>query len=189
MKEKIATLAETVKGSRTAHLAFIAVMICLPLLLAAVSPALATNNSTDMYDQNEGGVLGLLVFFYLVGAVAVFLILPQSKEKKLVPTMIAIAIAIAVVTVIFGVIELAVYVEGVNFAFWTTWFNLSNMGALAVALGWFVILLATLIAVYQIKDRKQEIMAMELGIIGFLLWAVFFLVAYYVLQWDFLLGG
>jgi hypothetical protein len=157
------------------------------LIMGIAGVAMGANNSS-YYDQNEGGILGLLVFFYLVGVVLVFLVLPQSKERKMVPTLIAVGIAVAVVTVIFGLIDLAVYVSGVNFAFWTEWFTLSNMGALAIALGWFFILFATLLAVYKIRDHKEELMALELGIIGFLFWAVFFLVAYYVLQWDFLLG-
>jgi len=47
----------------------------------------------------------------------------------------------------------------------------------------------TTLAVYVIKDRQKEIQAVELGIIGFLVWFVFFLLAYYVLEWSFLLGA
>ena len=168
--------------------AMIALAICLPALSFFTGNAAAATNNSSYYDQNEGTVLGLLVFFFIVAALVVFLILPQKKEKKLIPMLTSIGASIGIVAVIFGFIDLANIFPNVNFAFWTQWFNVSTMGSIAIALGWFFVLLATLIAVYVIKDRQKEIQAVELGIIGFLVWFVFFLIAYYVLEWKFLLG-
>jgi len=183
MKEKMKSLVGKLRERRTISSIFIA-LVALFALVGMSQMA----NAGDNYTQNEGGVLGLLIFFYLVGVVIVFLLLPQAKEKKLIPTIIAIGIAVAIVTVIFGIIDLAVYVPGVNFAFWTDWFNLSDYGALLIAMGWFIIILATLIAVYKIKEKKKELDALQIGIIGCLVWAIIFLVMYFVVQWDFLLG-
>ena len=139
-------------------------------------------------DTSEGTVLAVSVFLYFLGTAITFWLLPQKKEKKLIPWLASIGASIGIVAVIFGFIDLANIFPNVNFAFWTQWFNVSTMGSIAIALGWFFVLLATLIAVYVIKDRQKEIQAVELGIIGFLVWFVFFLIAYYVLEWSFLLG-
>jgi len=126
-------------------------------------------------DTNEGTVLAVSVFLYFVGTAVLFWILPQKKEKKTVPIIVAIGVAIAVMAILFYFTQ---WLTGYNITFWDEWIQYTgHEGAVLTSIaGAFLILLATGYGVYTEKNPKKERNIVILGFIALLVWAVITLI-------------
>ncbi|MCD6473969.1 MAG: hypothetical protein J7K47_03575 [Thermoplasmata archaeon] len=132
-----------------------------PLVLIlgmAALPAMAATNSTfgdrDI-DTNEGTVLAASVFIYLLGSALIFWLLPQRKEKKIVPAIIAIGVALAIMAILF---YFTAFMTGWDITFWTKWIDWTGhaQSVLIAVAGAFLIMLLTAYAAYNEKNEKKE---------------------------------
>ena len=147
----------------------------LVLILGMVAlPAMAADNSTfgdrDI-DTNEGTIIATSVFIYLVGSVLIFWLLPQRKEKKMVPAIIAIGVALSIMAVLF---YFTAFLTGWDIAFWTKWIDWTGhtQAVLIAVAGAFLILLLTAYAAYNEKSEKKERDIIGLGFIAMLVWSI-----------------
>jgi len=157
------------KLGKVVPLAMVLATLLLPFMAAA------TNSTTGDVDTNEGTVLAVGVFLYLVGCALIFWIMPQKKEKKLVPIMVAIGIAIAAMAILFYFTE---WLTGYNITFWDEWIQYTgNEGAVLTSVaGSFLILLFTAYGAYIEKNEKKERNIITLGFIALLVWATLTLI-------------
>ena len=148
-----------------------------PLVLIlgmAALPAMAATNSTfgdrDI-DTNEGTIIAASVFIYLVGSALIFWLLPQRKEKKAVPAIIAIGVALSIMAVLF---YFTAFLTNWDIAFWTKWIDWAGhtQAVLIAAAGAFLILLMTAYAAYNEKNEKKERDIIGLGFIAMLVWSI-----------------
>ena len=132
-------------------------------------PALAATN-TDI-DTNEGTVIAGSVFFYLLGSALIFWLLPQRKEKKAVPAIIAIGVALSIMAVLF---YFTAWLTSWNITFWTKWIDWTGhtQAVLIAAAGAFLILLLTAYAAYTEKNEKRERDIIGIGFIAMLVWSI-----------------
>ena len=156
MKEKIKTLG------KLAPLALMIAVICTPFASAATSGDL---------DTAEGTVLAAAVLAFFVGVALIFWVMPQRKEKKAVPIVIGLGIAIAVMSVVFYFTS---FLTGYNIAFWTDYLDWSgHSGTILIGVaGDFLILLFGLYKVYIEKNAKKERDIAMLMLIGMTVWSV-----------------
>jgi len=159
MKEKMKTIG------KLAPLALILAMVLVPFASAA------TNSTTGDLDTAEGGVLAGAVFFFFVGVAAIFWLLPQRKEKKAVPVVIGVGVAIAVMAVIFYFTS---FLTGYNIAFWTEYLDWAGHSGtiLTGVAGDFLILMFGAYKIYVEKNSKKERDIILLMLIGMTVWSV-----------------
>gem|GEM_PF-6948660 len=153
------------KLGKVAPLAMVLSMLLMPFAAAAEGDV----------DTNEGTALAVGVFLYLVGCAVLFWIMPQKKEKKLVPIMVAIGIAIAAMAILFYFTE---WLTGYNITFWDEWIQYTgNEGAVLTSVaGSFLILLFTAYMAYIEKNERKERNIITLGFIALLVWATLTLI-------------
>ena len=146
-----------------------------PLVLVLVGmlafPALAATNSTGDIDTNEGTIIAASVFLYLLGSALIFWLLPQRKEKKAVPAIIAIGVALSIMAVLF---YFTAWLTSWNITFWTKWIDWAGhtQAVLIAVAGAFLILLMTAYAAYTEKNEKKERDITILGFIAMLVWSI-----------------
>ncbi len=153
------------KIGKVAPLAVVLGMFLLPFASAAEGDV----------DTSEGTVLALGVFLYLVGTALIFWILPQKKEKRAVPILIAVGIALAAMAILFYFTE---WLTGYNITFWDEWIQYTgNEGAVLTSVaGSFLILLFTAYAAYVEKNDRKERNIIAIGFIALLVWATLTLI-------------
>jgi len=145
--------------------------LVLILGMAALPAMAATNTTTGDIDTNEGTVLAASVFVYLLGSALVFWLLPQRKEKKAVPAIIAIGVALAIMAILF---YFTAFMTGWDITFWTKWIDWTGhtQAVLIAAAGAFLILLMTAYAAYNEKNDRKERDIIALGFIAMLVWSI-----------------
>ena len=152
-------------GKKFAPLGILA-MLLLPYASAATEGDI---------DVQEGTVLAASVFFFFVGAAVIFYLLPQRKEKRIVPIIVAIGIAIAAMAILFYFTEL---LTGWDITFWDEYIDyVGHKGGVLISIaGDFVILLFTAYAAYvETSDRKERDIVI-LGILAMIVWSVITLI-------------
>ena len=153
------------KLGMVAPLAMVLGMLLMPFAAAAEGDV----------DTNEGTVLAAGFFVYLVGSALLFWLLPQKKEKKLVPIVIAIGVALAAMAILFYFTE---WLTGYNITFWDEWIQYTGneVAVLVGVAGSFVILLLTAYTAYIEKNDKKERNIVAIGLIATLVWAILTLI-------------
>lgn len=146
---------------KAAPLAIVAIMLLTPSALAT---------SGEMTPE-EGTIIAAATFVFLAGVALIFWVMPQKKEKKIVPTVIGLGIAIAIMALIFYFIQFA---TGYNITIWTEWITYTGheTAVLTAVAGSFLILLVTAYAAYQEKNDKKERDIVALGFLAMIIYAV-----------------
>jgi|Deesub1362A_J573_1020465.scaffolds.fasta_scaffold01023_10 hypothetical protein len=153
------------KLGKVAPLVLVLSMLLMPFAAAAEGDV----------DTNEGTVLAASVFFFLLGTAILLYIMPQRKEKKIVPLLMAIGVAIAIMAILFYFTEL---LTGWDITFWDKWIDYTGYrgGVLIALAGDFVILLLTAYAAYVEKNQKKERDILAIGFISLVVWSVVVLI-------------
>jgi len=152
------------------------VTLVLTLLLAAASPVLAANNSSGDIDLAEGTILAasFLVFWIVVGLL--FWLMPQSKEKKMMPAIVAIGVAIAALAVVFYTTAWLTDISGITW--WTEYLTYTGneTGLFISVAGSFLIWLIGGYAVYNERNSKKERNHLVVTLIAFAVWNILTLI-------------
>ncbi len=156
IKEKLKAI------SKLAPLALVLAIAMIPFASAATSGDL---------DTAEGTVLAGAVLFFFVGVALIFWIMPQRKEKKAVPIVIGLGVAIAVMAVVFYFLS---FLTGYNIAFWTEYLDWAGHSGtiLTGVAGDFLILMFGAYKIYVEKNSKKERDIILLMLIGMTVWSV-----------------
>ena len=156
MKEKMKTIGKLVP------LAIAITMLLTPPTLAATSGEM---------DTIGGTLLEEVVLFFFVGVALIFWIMPQRKEKKAVPIVIGLGVAIAVMAVVFYFLS---FLSNTNIAFWTEYLDWAGHSGtiLTGVAGDFLILMFGAYKIYVEKNAKKERDIILLMLIGMTVWSV-----------------
>jgi len=145
-------------------------LLAIAITMLLTPPTLAATTSGDL-DTAEGGVLAGAVLFFFIGVAAIFWLLPQRKEKKAVPVVIGVGVAIAVMAVIFYFTSL---LTGYNIAVWTEYLDWAGHSGtiLTGVAGDFLILMFGAYKIYVEKNAKKERDITLLMLIGMTVWSI-----------------
>lgn len=159
MKEKIKKLGVV------AALAIVMAMFLMP-------PAAAAEGDLD---TAEGTVLVASFIAYFLIVAGVFWALPQKKEKKAMPLIVGIGIAIALVAILFYFTE---WLTGWNITFWDEWIDWAGhtTAVMTAVAGSFLIWLVGGYKIYEEKNPKKERDVIIVTFIAWIAWTVLTLI-------------